>query len=100
MKIRRVTAELFHTERQTDMTKPIVTFRNSFKNARENDTGYAQSESSHTWSRQLKVFETPFHKPKRQTRAILTVSDVYFPGDSYCRFSRYGVTESGKIRKH
>jgi hypothetical protein len=35
MKIRPVGAELFHTDRQTDMTKLIVAFRN-FANARIN----------------------------------------------------------------
>ena len=35
MKIRPVGAELFHTDRRTEMTKLIVAFRN-FENARKN----------------------------------------------------------------
>jgi len=37
MKIRPLGAELFHTDRQTDMTELVIAYR-SFANAPENDT--------------------------------------------------------------
>ena len=40
MKIRPVEAELFHADRRTDMTKPIVAFRN-FANAHKNGTKHS-----------------------------------------------------------
>jgi hypothetical protein len=53
MKIRSVRAEMFHVDRRTDLTKPIVAFRN-FANAPKNESNLLQVQDLKNKIRSLK----------------------------------------------
>ena len=61
MKIRPMAAKLFHADRQKDMTKQPVYFRN-FANALKNEHKHSRSEQKHSYSEEQNVENNLWHK--------------------------------------